>query len=768
MTTDLTNILKNDLANGVNLLVGAGFSRLAKAGPKRTTTPTGNGLRDELVEAFDIKGSQASLPLPKLYSILMAGAKREAVVEYLTQRFKVKSIDPLYENLKNLKIKNVITTNIDDLFYNIYSKGQDYIHDMIAHGPDRHNEGAINYLPIHGSVNYPERGYTFTAVDLAGAYKSNISGHETLRYLLSSAPTIIIGYSMEDPGILSMFENSTSMVKSTANRWYFTRGTDEGEHDYYRSLGLTPFIGGTQEFLELLGTMAPASVDSTKRPRKLEGLPQVSEISAQSMEAYFSGDAPKWYDMYFDRIPHLERFSTILNRAIGGKNSLILGVNYSGKTTLLMQIAAYLKNNTDADIIFVDYLTAERASHLVNSGNGGYLIIDNCCSSVEGFNIAAKSGKFIIVAADREFNYDISIQHISTKGFAIENISSLADQDFPTIYKSIPSSIRNKTLKVPVLNNKSNPFALEFVQQNIKYSEGRNWQKRLIEDVKKIDNDLLKILIMNCFVYNCRGAISDELVCSFLGEYSKRPFELMTKLRSYLTEVSAYVAAKGLVAAARQDFYIPRSNLFADQVVKLAPDEDFRGMYRQFFRNVRSDVVPRWDNFRISAYQVYYTKRVFPEWKDGRAFYDELFDRDQNYYDLQHAALYLSNKGQHKLAFSYIDDALQRSGNRIFSIRNTHAQVLFAANIHNAPSNEVARQEVFESMRILTACLEGDRRSRNHAIVYGEQSLQIASVLGAKHAGAYLPVAKKALEAEADKGATRKIRDLLREIARFG
>ncbi|MBZ9726888.1 SIR2 family protein [Mesorhizobium sp. CO1-1-11] len=767
MNTDLTNILKNDLTNGVNLLVGAGFSKLAVAGPKRAEVPTGNGLRDELVAAFDIKGGQALLPLPKLYSILMAGAKRDAVIDHLTSRFQIKGFDDLYRNLENIKIKNVITTNIDDLFYNIFAGGRAYVHDMIAHGPDRENDGAVNYLPIHGSVKHPERGYTFTAVDLASAYKSNISGHETLKFLLASAPTIIIGYSMEDPGVLSMFENSTSLARSTANRWYLTRTSDEGEHEYYRSLGLTPVIGGTKEFLELLGTMAPATVTSARKLRKLDGLPQVSEISAQGLESYFRGDAPKWYDMYFDRIPHLQRFAAVLDRAIGGKNSLLLGVNYSGKTTMLMQLATYLKKNTETDIIFVDYLTAERANHLVGSGAGGYLIVDNCCSSIDGFNIAARSGKFTIVAADREFNYDISIQHLDTKNFHIHNISSLDERDLATLYSAIPPAIRRNPLVVPRLNNNSKPFALEFVQQNISYVEGRNWQKRLIEDVKKINSELSNILIMNCFVYNCRGAISDELLCSFLGEYSQRPFELMAALRSYLTETAAYASAKGLVAASRQDFYVPRSNLFADQVVKFAPDVDFSAMYRQFFRNVRSDVVPRWDNFRIAAYQVYYTKRVFPEWRDGKAFYDELFDRDQNYYDLQHAALYLSNKGQHKLAFSYIDDALQRSRNRVFSIRNTHAQVLFAANIHNAPSDDVAKQEVLESMQILRACLEGDRRSRNHAIVYGEQTLRIAKVLGAGHAAPYLQLAKEALEAEADKGATKKIRDLVRDLARL-
>lgn len=273
---------------------------------------------------------------------------------------------------------------------------------------------------------------------------------------------------------------------------------------------------------------------------------------------------------------------------------------------------------------------------------------------------------------------------------------------------------------------------------------------------------------MNCFVHSCRGAISDELLCSFMGEYSSRPFDLMNRLRSYLTETTGYVGARGLVSSSfKMDFYVPRSNLFADQVVRLSPDEDFRAVYRQFFRNVRSDVVPRWDNFRISAYQVYYTKRAYPEWKDGQDFYDELFDRDHNYYDLQHAALYLSSKAQHKLAFSYIDRALQLSRNKVFSIRNTHAQVLFAANIHNSPADEDAKREVLESMKILQACLEDDRRSRNHAIVYGEQTLQIARVLGNEVASPFVGLAKKSLEAEAEKGSTWKIRDLVRNLARL-
>jgi hypothetical protein len=763
------HILKNDLRNGVNLLVGAGFSIFANGGPKGRDLPVGNALRDELVSALKITGGQSTLPLPKLYSILMAGPKKQDAINYLTKRFKVNVFDKAYENIKNIKINNLMTTNIDDLFYKIFDGCREYIHDMIQYGPDRENDGAINYLPLHGSVNYPERGYVFTSTDLAAAYKSNISGHETLKFLLASAPTVIIGYSMEDPGVLSMFENEGLSSAGQAARWYFTRSDDEGEHEYYRSLGLTPIIGGTKEFLNILGELKPNPEGLSKKQRKTDGLPQLSEISAQGLESYFRGDAPKWYDMYFDRVPALSRFSEILNRSLGGKNSLLLGVNYSGKTTMLMQIAAYLKKHTSDDITFVDYLTPERATHLVKSGASGHLLVDNCCSSVQGFNIAAKSGQFVIVATDREFNYDVSMQHLHLRGFKISNISGLSDQDTAVIYGAIPASIKKPSMKIPHLNNDAKPFALEFVQENVNYAEGSNWQKRLLSDIRKIDVNLSRMLIMSCFVHCCRGGISDELLCSFMGDYtSGRPFELMNRLRAYLTETPGYPAAQGLLpVTANMDFYVPRSNLFSDQVVRVASDNDFKSMYNQFFRNVRSDVIPRWNNFRISAYQVYYTKRAYPEWKDGKNFYDELFNRDQNYYDLQHASLYLSSKGQHALAFLYIDKALQLSRNKVFSIRNTHAQVLFAANINNAPADERAEREVMDSMKILKGCLEDDRRSRNHAIVYAEQTIQIAEVIGRRVALPFIPLATKAIAAEMEKGTTWKIRKLARDLARL-
>lgn len=71
------HILKIDLRNGVNLLVGAGFSRLANAGPKIKELPVGNELRNELVDVLQIVGGQASLPLPKLYSVIMNGPKKD-------------------------------------------------------------------------------------------------------------------------------------------------------------------------------------------------------------------------------------------------------------------------------------------------------------------------------------------------------------------------------------------------------------------------------------------------------------------------------------------------------------------------------------------------------------------------------------------------------------------------------------------------------------------------------------------------------------------
>jgi len=767
MVTEFSAIFKNDLKGKLNLLLGAGFSVYARS-DSGGAIPLGSQLRDEIALNFDVPNAQKNLPLPRLCSIILATPRAKELRDFLTARFRVSNYDERYDLVRKLELNTIISTNIDDLLYCIFENDTRYIHDAIESGPDLNSKSAIQYLPIHGNVRHPERKYIFSSMEIAGAYSRDTPSHESLRYNLRGCPTVIVGYSMEDAGVLSMFEggSKTGPMEAHPNRWIFCHNPQEGELDYWRSIGLEPIVGSTELFFNAIENTPKTIVRNNETEgRVVEGIPSAAKVTAQSIDSYFLGGAPKWYDVFYNRLAKTEHFQTLLENCLSGQSTIALGVNYSGKTTVLMQLAAELVKVTDSHILFADYISAGQAKKFASTNDETIILLDNFCSSIDAFNLLMTNSKITVIAADRDFNYDTGFQAIRSGNASIIDISSLSENDMASIFSTIPKSIRRNNFRIPKLNNNEKPFAQEFVEANVVSQSHLNWEARLLRELTDIEPELAELLIMNCFVHNCRGGVSDELVCSYFADYSAAPFKKLERLKGLVSEkvhFDEYVRSDAV------DFYIPRSNYFSDKIVKICDDETLAIVFKKLFQNVRSERMPRYSNFRKSAYQVYYTRRVFKDWREGMQFYEALFAQYGNYYDLQHASLYLSHVGKNKEAFYYVEKALDLSGHKVLSIRNTHARILFQANIANSYTDGDARQAVFDSMDILRTCLNSDNRTRNHAILFAEQTVEIHNKLGAGFSDPYYLQAKDALKAETEKGQmTRRISYINRQLQRI-
>lgn len=93
-----------------------------------------------------------------------------------------------------------------------------------------------------------------------------------------------------------------------------------------------------------------------------------------------------------------------------------------------------------------------------------------------------------------------------------------------------------------------------------------------------------------------------------------------------------------------------------------------------------------------------------------------------NPYVLQQGALYLSSKKKFQDAFAWIDKAINMTNNKQFSIRNSHAIILFDAN-YDIDSLE-AEKQLDQSMDILSQCVNSDLRRTFHAITYADQAVK--------------------------------------------
>lgn len=115
--------------------------------------------------------------------------------------------------------------------------------------------------------------------------------------------------------------------------------------------------------------------------------------------------------------------------------------------------------------------------------------------------------------------------------------------------------------------------------------------------------------------------------------------------------------------------------------------------------------------------------------KEGKEFYERAFLYDfKNPYVLQQGALYLSMKKKYHDAFSWIDRAITMTNNKHFSIRNSHAIILFDAN-YNVDSTDAERQ-LDASMDILSQCINSDLRTTFHAKTYADQAVRYYNKYG--------------------------------------
>lgn len=190
-----------------------------------------------------------------------------------------------------------------------------------------------------------------------------------------------------------------------------------------------------------------------------------------------------------------------------------------------------------------------------------------------------------------------------------------------------------------------------------------------------------------------------------------------------------------------QDYYAPRSSLVSQAVLGQASARRLRRVITQFHNQVSSYRIHRYDVFRRRAFAHDLMRRVFERWKEGLSFYQECYSKEANPYILQQGALYLSSKRRFQEAFQMIDEALSATNRRIPSIRNSHAVILFEANINRPETDGIVEQTLQDSMEILKECYAYDQRKAHHALVFADHALKYDRRFGRAKAQSYLDTA---------------------------
>lgn len=735
---DYKDTLAQAMKNGINIFAGAGFSCYAKD-VNNKSLPLGKQLLDELHNV--IGPGQSDLAR---YCSIMERRNKSALYDYLTMRFHVKDFDDCYLNLNMLNLKGVYTTNIDDLIPQIIQRNETrYVNEQNING-DCANEQGINYLPLHGYVKYPEQGYVFSVEKIATIYNQAPRVWSYLSAAVEKYPTLFIGYNLNDTGVIESILSQKTFKNAQQAMWIVLYNPSDDEIDYFEGLDFNIIIADTKEFLleiPSLGDFSSKKDNGTNPiatifknniiPKDGRGLIQ------RPIEEFYRGLPPIWTDILRNVIFRTSFYKEIENSVYSKHHTIIIGSPVSGKTTLAMQVGKFI--NYDGVKMMFNDLNLNKADYVAKiiGDSRALIIVENFADDIDAFLLLKSLKNVKLIGIDRSHYFSIISHKIDLKEFDIINVTELKEQDIQGIINSIPEGIRKSEIEIKRSRYNSDTSIYEFVIRHVK---GQTIKSRYHDFIRKLedeDRELAEFLVLCAYMHVARVPLSMEVAYSYFDDIDyKEVMEMRRQLSDFLQEADEEELASNNI-----DGYRPRSSIVADAVLEYTDKKILAKVMWSVIRKVNSFTICNYRVFRRWAFDKILVSRAFDDWKEGKEFYEEAFLYDnRNPYILQQGALYLSSKRKYRDAFDWIDKAKTLTNDRQFSIRNSHAIILFDANYEIYTQD--ALKQLDASMEILHKCYKDDMRRTFHAKTYADQALRYFKRNHNEKAKSYLEQAK--------------------------
>ena len=399
-------LFQQNLKNGINLFLGAGFSVAAKS--KFGPLPVGDDLRIELLKRF-MERETSNLSLPQVCQII-SSKEKNALTSYFKERFQESEFDPIYKSLESINIKAIFTTNIDDLVFKIFSESHRYfVNDILLRGPSFASRSAIDYIPLRGCVLHAESNFDFSPIEIASSFERDKDKWFGYINRIQSTPTLYWGYRIEDAGVLQALAKETKNNRPTSESWIVLRKDDPETIEYYSSLGFQTIIADTLDLLAYLRSQHGSATPSVDKAALTEifaeyAIPDIAQIPARPISEFYSGAEPSWFDIYSGKIHQTQHFLNAKNLLAQKNHLFLLGGPATGKSTLLKQLAVGVHNQ--GECLYLLDITAEKAELLVRDVNvhkqNVILFIDNAADSADSIQILIRSLFIKIVAAERD------------------------------------------------------------------------------------------------------------------------------------------------------------------------------------------------------------------------------------------------------------------------------------------------------------------------------------------------------------------------------
>lgn len=759
---DKEELFKEALQLGFNLFTGAGFSTLPS--PEGKCLPHAADLAKEICEKFNINEKFAN-DLEKLSGILNTRSKQQ-FQDYLRKKFTINSYNPLYNVLDKLNIRSYITTNIDNIPHCVFGNNkQHYLQSITMQGAAKRYAEVITYIPLHGEVNNPDSNLYFGKNELAAVDNDNKELFHQMESELYKAPTLFCGYGFHDGCVNRMV--SKILEKKPQQIWVQCLPNDTENIDYYRAIDCCVIKSDTRELLEWLEANAVFSniQDSAcdiPAPLLKYTVPDTNNLATISKKEYFSNASTDWYCVLSDYPAVTSYVDNIHEQILKNKNLIVVGMPFSGKTTLLMQLAARFNSPNIELKLFVTDVTPQHAKQIVNNigARKAIVFIDDFSNDIEAAKILMQQQNIKVVGIDSDYIFETAKHLIEDVNYKKIDFGELSIEDAQKIFEKIPYSIRKEQFLYK--ESDSDKFSmLEMMGKNIKKILSDKKIKFILTKIKSMSYTAFEIVAIAAYLTKNKSMLSTGVLFSYFEIYDYNWLKnQINTVKNYLSEINVPLEEDKY----DQDYYILRSRLFVKNAFYVLCDDfrdEFAKIVRKFIANVPPYNIYEHYIFKRNAYDAKLFYKLFKD--NALDLYENIYRFEPNASTLQQRAMYKFHLTDYSGAYTDIEEAINKSPNN-FSIKNTLATILF--NVNKNIDTDLAVDRLKEAMSILEKCYKSDKRKIFHATDYANFAIFLAQNRGISD---YLDTAKAWIndileQNEASRQRENKLRELLKRI----
>lgn len=724
--------------HGFNVYLGAGFSVYAK-NDEGESLPLGNRINDKLIKLFQLdktRGFNLSKTCQKIKK------DSEGLLEkILKDTYRVCDFDNIYLELTKMPIKNIVTTNIDDLVERIYGSRESKIRisDSKIYGT-LEKENMVNLFKLHGSVTYPlGEKMSFTEKELTDLFIRDKGLFESVTYKLAACPTIFWGTSLQDSNTLELISNSAVFAKNNMPKWIVVYPDEENRNlmEDFEELGFYIIEADTKDLIIHLSKQSFTRHDDDdvyiykKYRETFPGNFICNELKRSGVRRpvvdFFSGAEPQISDIMSANVTKTSYYTEVLEQVLTNNITLITGIPGCGKSTLLMQLA--FSNDISGHKFWFSNIIQQEAENLiqlVEEDRNVIVFVDNLYNSIDALQILNKVSNIKLVVAERALNFEHVKRYLPVSSNNIIDISNLNSMDIQNICKSMN---RSSADAISLMKNNKNISLLEIVFFASVNARIQDRIKLYIEDLQSFSENDLRVNLLELFaLVNYTSYCGVPISMDMLYFYYSEEIDTYEDILYALDKMNKIIVESEDTNEfdITQNYLVMRSKLFAEKSLNLLPREMMAGVLVKFLDNVSIHVIYRYDIFKRRAYDADITTRAF-DLEQGKNFYEKLLERNNSPYVKQQYALFLQRKKKLDLAWEQIDQAYTDCKKKIFSIANTHAIIMFEKNMEIKWKDDeelvLLKRIIENSFSTLEFCITQDIRANYHVITYARHAI---------------------------------------------